>query len=203
MRILVGFEESQTITKALRKLGHQAYSCDLKPASGGYPSWHLEGDIFEFLSRNWDMAILHPPCTYLSSSGLHWNGRIEGRQFKTDYAVAFVEQLRIRSKHIPKVAIENPIGRLSTAWRKPDQIIQPYNFGDDASKATCLWLKELPLLEETEWIAPREVDGKARWANQTDSGQNRLGPSARRAEIRSRTYDGIANAIAEQWTKEL
>jgi hypothetical protein len=141
--------------------------------------------------------IAHPPCTYLCSSGLHWNKRTPGRAAKTEEALEFVQLLM--DAPIPKIAIENPIGCISTRIRKPSQIIQPYHFGDDASKFTCLWLKGLPHLLPTDFVEPRIVNGKRRWANQTDSGQNRLPPSADRWKIRSETYVGIANAMAKQW----
>ena len=148
-------------------------------------------------SPKWDLMIAHPPCTYLSSSGLHWNKRVPGRQAKTDQAVQFVQDLL--SAPISRIAIENPVGRISTAIRPPDQFIHPHEFGHDASKRTGLWLKGLPNLIGTKNISPRFVDGRARWANQTDSGQNRLGPSADRWKKRSETYEGIAAAMATQW----
>lgn len=135
--------------------------------------------------------IAHPPCTYLASSGLHWNKRVPGRAQKTEEAIDFVRLLL--AAPIPHIALENPIGCISTHLRKPDQIIQPWMFGDDASKATCLWLKNLPPL------MPTTVIRKARYANQTASGQNKLGPSADRAKVRSLTYAGIAAAMADQW----
>jgi hypothetical protein len=141
--------------------------------------------------------IAHPPCTYLCSSGLHWNKRRPERVQQTEKALEFVRLLM--DARIPRIAIENPIGCISTRIRKPDQIIQPWQFGHDASKATGLWLKGLPLLAPTALVAGRVVDGKRRWANQTDSGQNRLPPSADRWKLRSATYQGIANAMAAQW----
>jgi len=140
---------------------------------------------------HWDLMICHPPCTYLSSSGLHWNKRIAGREKLTEDALEFVKVLL--NAPIKKIALENPIGRISTAIRKPDQIIQPWMFGEDASKQTCLWLKGLPKLEPTNIIK------KTRYANQTPSGQNNLGPSKDRWKIRSLTYSGIAKAMADQW----
>lgn len=146
---------------------------------------------------HWDLMVAHPPCTYLSSSGLHWNKRDPSRAKKTEEALEFVRLLLGAS--IPRIALENPVGRIGTAIRKADQIIQPWQFGDDASKSTCLWLKGLPPLQPTKIIEPRIVNGKKRWSNQTDSGQNRLGPSEDRWKIRSETYLGIAEAMAEQW----
>lgn len=199
MKILIACEESQTICKALRVVGHEAYSCDVIPCSGGFPDWHIQEDALKVAYRgDWDMMIAHPPCTYLSVSGLHWNKKQPERALKTEEALDFVRFLM----HAPieRIAIENPVSCISSRIRKPDQIIQPYEFGDDASKKTCLWLKNLPLLKGTEYVAPRiTADGKQRWANQTDSGQNKLGPSPDRAKLRSKTYQGIADAIADQW----
>lgn len=141
--------------------------------------------------------IAHPPCTYLCSSGLHWNRRRPEREKQTHEALIFVCQLL--DAPIPRICVENPVGCISTKIRRQDQIIQPYEFGNDASKRTCLWLKNLPLLVPTQYVQPRLVSGKPRWANQTDSGQNRLGPSADRWALRSITYPGIAAAMAEQW----
>ena len=151
---------------------------------------------------HWDLMIAHPPCTYLCSSGLHWNKRKPERQQKTEEALEFVKLLM--NAPIQKIAIENPIGCIGTRIRKADQIIQPYQFGEDASKSTCLWLKDLPKLKPTKLIAPRIIVGRygfttKRWGNQTDSGQNRLGPSEDRWKIRSATYRGIADAMADQW----
>ena len=198
MKILVACEESQRVCLAFRKLGHDAYSCDTQTCSGGYPQYHIQGDALDAIkSRNWDMIIAFPPCTYLCSSGLHWNKRKPNRAKLTDAAFDFVMQ--IATANCPKIAIENPVGCISTMWRKPDQIIQPYNFGHDASKQTCLWLKGLPLLKNTQYVEPRYVNGLPRWANQYDDGQNKLGFSKDRAKLRSKTYLGIAAAMAEQW----
>ena len=141
--------------------------------------------------------VAHPPCTYLSSSGLHWNKRVAGRPALTEEALAFVRELL--DAPIAMIALENPIGCISSRIRRPDQIIQPHQFGADASKATCLWLKNLPLLRPTQLVEPRIVNGRPRWGNQTDSGQNRLGPSVDRWAKRSETYPGIAEAMADQW----
>jgi hypothetical protein len=184
------------VRDAFRAAGHDAWSCDLLPCDAD-PAFHIQGDVVPLLGQGWDLMVAHPPCTYLCSSGLHWNKRVEGRQAKTEAALDFVRTLL--SCPIPRVAIENPVGCISTRIRKPDQTIQPWQFGHDASKATCLWLKGLPLLRPTAIISPRMVAGKPRWANQTDSGQNRLGPSADRWKVRSETYSGIATAIAQQW----
>lgn len=148
-------------------------------------------------SPHWDLMIAHPPCTYLCSSGLHWNTRVPGREEKTQESLDFVRKLM--DAPIDRIAIENPIGRIGTAIRPADQVIQPWQFGHDASKQTALWLKNLPPLKPTKIVEPRIVNGKKRWANQTDSGQNRLGPSEDRWKLRSVTYQGIAEAMANQW----
>jgi hypothetical protein len=198
MRVLIGCESSGSVRRAFRALGHDAWSCDLLPADDASPH-HLQCDVLTVLDAGWDLAIFHPTCTYLCSSGLHWNKRVAGRAGKTLEALEFVRRLLAAS--IPKIALENPIGCISTQIRKSDQTIQPWQFGDDASKATCLWLKGLPLLAPTANVPPRIVNGKKRWANQTDSGQNKLAPSADRWKLRSKTYQGIAEAMAEQWSK--
>lgn len=149
------------------------------------------------MDKGWDLMIAHPPCIYLCSSGLHWNKRRPEREKLTEEALDFVRLFFDSS--IEKVCIENPIGRIGTAIRKADQVIQPYQYGHDASKRTALWLKNLPLLQPTALVLPRMVNGKLRWANQTDSGQNRLPPSDHRSMDRSRTYEGIAKAMADQW----
>lgn len=202
MRVLVACEFSGVVRRAFRALGHDAWSCDLLPAEDG-DSAHFRDDIFHVLARNawqWDLMIAHPPCTYLSVSGLHWNKRNPERSEKTEDALDFVRALM--ATPIDRICIENPVSCISTRIRKPDQIIQPYQFGHDASKQTCLWLKGLPRLEvlpQSAWVSPRVVNGKKRWANQTDSGQNRLSPSENRWKERSKTYEGIAAAFAYQW----
>ena len=196
MKVLVACEYSGTVRDAFISRGHEAISCDLLPTDVEGP--HYQGDVFDIINDGWDLMIAHPPCTYLCSSGLHWNKRTPGRQEKTDEALEFVRKLL--EAPIEKIALENPIGCISTKIRKPSQTIQPWQFGHDASKATCLWLKNLPLLTPTQLVAPRIVDGKKRWGNQTDSGQNKLPPSEDRWKIRSETYRGIAEAMADQWS---
>lgn len=196
MRVLVGCESSGTVREAFAKLGHDAWSCDFLPSE--LPGQHYQGDVMDMLSEKWDIAIFHPPCTYLSVSGLHWNGRVPGRAEKTEEALAFVRTLL--NANVPHIALENPVSAISSRIRKPDQIIQPHQFGHDASKKTCLWLKNLPKLTATGAVAPRLVAGKPRWANQTDSGQNKLTPSPDRWKERSKTYEGIASAMASQWS---
>lgn len=223
MRVLVACEFSGTVRDAFAKRGHDAWSCDLLPSET--PGNHIQGDVLEILDDGWDLMIAHPPCTYLCSSGLHWNNKTPGRDELTHEAMIFVLNLMgegFISHDIPKIALENPIGRISTAYRKPDQVIQPYQFGHDASKQTCLWLKGLPLLRPTKNIDPIygcgcghrfelalrkygcpncEGKHKARqiWGNQTPSGQNKLGPSDDRWKERSKTYQGIADAMSDQW----
>lgn len=195
MKVLVGCEFSGIVREAFKARGHDAWSCDLLPTE--LPGQHIQGDVLRILNDGWDLAIFHPPCTYLASSGLHWNKRISGREKLTEESLEFVRALL--NAPIPKIALENPIGRINTAIRKPDQIIQPWMFGHAEAKATCLWLKNLPLLKPTNQLTPRGGDYKRGWDNQTPSGQNKLGPSNDRWKIRSRTYLGIADAFAQQW----
>ena len=195
MKILVACEFSGVVRDAFSKLGHYTVSCDLLPSET--EGNHYRGDVRDILSDGWDLMIAHPPCTYLCSSGLFRNINNPERQKKTDESLEFVHILL--NAPIERIALENPIGCISTQIRKPDQIIQPYQFGEDASKSTCLWLKNLPKLQPTLFVEPRLVNGKKRWGNQTDSGQNRLGPSEDRWKERSRTYKGIAQAMADQW----
>lgn len=196
MRILIGCEFSGVLREAFAAQGHDAWSCDLLPTE--QPGQHIQGNVLDVLNDGWDAAFWFPPCTYLCSSGLHWNTRRPERAAKTETALDFVQQLM--NTPVPFMALENPIGCISTRIRKPDQVVQPYQFGEDASKATCLWLKGLPPLVPTDYVAPRMVNGKPRWSNQTDSGQNRLAPSEKRWMQRSITYQGVANAMAVQWT---
>ena len=195
MRILVACEYSGTVRDAFIRAGHDAMSCDLLPTDA--PGPHYQGDVMDVIGDGFDLMVAHPPCTYLSVSGMHWTTRgLRDHQLTID-ALAFVKLLM--NAPIPHIAIENPVSIISSQIRKPNQIIQPWMFGHDASKKTCLWLKGLPPLTPTQTIAPRMVNGKPRYANQTDSGQNRLAPSADRWKIRSETYSGIADAMAQQW----
>jgi hypothetical protein len=204
MKILVACERSGQVRRAFAKLGHHVVSADIQPAE----DWeytrdrvdcgvHYCGDVRDILDDYWDMLIAFPDCTYLCSSGMHWTTRGLRDKKLTEDALDFVKLLM--GAPIKHKAIENPIGCISTRIRKPDQIIQPWMFGDDASKATCLWLENLPKLEPTNVIEPRIVNGKKRWSNQTDSGQNRLPPSKTRAMDRARTYGGVAQAMADKW----
>ena len=186
MRVLVACEESQAVTIHLRRLGHEAYSADLKPASGGRPEWHILGDVAPLLHEPWDMVIAFPPCTHLAVSGARWwpEKRADGRQQAAERF--FMECV---SANAPRVAVENPVGRMSTVYRGPDQVIHPWQFGHGETKATCLWLRGLPTLESTELSWERE---QRIW---------RMPPSPERSAMRSKTYDGIARAMADQWTR--
>lgn len=211
LSVLVACEESQVVTKAFRKLGHRAYSCDILPESGGHPKWHLPGDALEYAYDNyWDIMIAHPPCTYLAVSGARWlynkdGSRNEERWVKQAEGLAFVKKLM--EAPIEHIAIENPVSVISTQIRKPDQIIQPYMFGDEAMKKTCLWTKNLPNLVPTDIVGKGEMiewidkNGKkkrqAKWYY--DALSKAKTPEERRT-LRSKTFEGIANAMAQQWS---
>lgn len=185
MRVLVACEESQAVTIELRKLGHEACSCDILPCSGGHPEWHLQQDVIPLLQEQWDMIIAFPPCTHLAVSGAAWfeQKRKDGRQQQgIDFFMEFT-----KLDHVPRVVIENPIGIMSRHYRKPDQIIQPWMFGHGETKATCLWIKGLPLLKPTEIVSGRD---QRIW---------RMAPGPERQKLRSKTFEGIAKAMAEQW----
>lgn len=196
--VLVACERSGIVSAAFRAQGVEAFSCDLEgPAETADPAWHIVGDVYAVLQQApWQLLIFHPPCTYLCSSGLHWNKRRPERASLTETAFAFAvtvfEQAKVRY-----AAMENPVGCLSTRYRKPDQILQPWQFGDDASKATCLWLRNLPPLSPLE--LPLPGNHHTIRSNQTLSGANKLSPSADRAYLRARTYPGIARAMAFHW----
>ena len=203
MSILIACEESQTVCTAFRALGHEAYSNDIIECSGEHPEWHLKMDVFDAISlREWDMMIAHPPCTYLAVSGIHWNNKKEGRKQKTEEALLFVK--RLMDVDIPKICIENPISIISSRIGKPSQIIRPYQFGDDSTKATCLWLKNLPKLTSTNIITPSKhitKSGKVydKWWFDTCLISN----LQERAKIRSKTFRGIANAMSTQWGRDI
>jgi len=199
VRVLVACEYSGTVRDAFLEAGHDAMSCDLLPSQT--PGPHYQGDVRDILNCGWDLMVAHPPCTYLSVSGMHWTTRGLRDPQLTEDALAFVRELLGAPIH--HIALENPVSVISSRIRKPDQIIQPWWFGEDASKKTCLWLHNLPPLIPTQYVPPRMVGNKARWANQTDSGQNRLGPSVDRWKIRSSTYPGIAKAMAKQWPEHI
>lgn len=184
MKILVACEESQAVTIELRRQGHEAYSCDIIPCSGGHPEWHLQVDALELLKMKWDMIIAFPPCTNLAVSGARYfrEKQADGRQ---QASIEFFMQFA--NADCKRIAIENPIGIMSTRYRKPDQIIQPWQFGHGETKATCLWLKGLPKLQSTDIVTGRE---QRIW---------KMPPGPERAKLRSKTYLGIARAMAEQW----
>jgi hypothetical protein len=197
MRILIACEFSGIVREAFAKRGHDAWSCDLLLTE--VPGQHIQDDVLKHLDDGWNLMIAHPPCTYLSLAGLHWNNRIAGRTEKTAEALRFVKALFYAQ--IPKICLENPVGAISKHIRKPDQMIQPWQFGHPESKLTCLWLKGLPKLKPTNILEPEDfqLNGRPRWKNQTPTGQNKLGPSPNRWKKRSRTYQGIADAMATQW----
>jgi hypothetical protein len=217
MKVLIACEYSGRVRDAFIAKGHDAISCDLMPTDS--PGPHYQGDVFDIINDGFDLMIAHPPCTYLSVSGMHWTKRgLRDPQLTID-ALNFVKKLM--DAPMAKICIENPVSVISSEIRKPDQIIQPWMFGENASKKTCLWLKGLAPLKQTKIIEPRLVccgieiknadkygcancNGAKkplqRWGNQTNSGQNVLPPSADRWKLRSTTYQGIANAMAEQWS---
>ena len=205
-KILVACEESQSVTKILRELGHQAFSCDILPCSGGHPEWHYQQDVFEVINLGWDLMIAHPPCTYLSVSGARHLYNKDGSKNLERYAnqklaLDFVQALM--DAPIEKIAIENPVSVISSQIRKPDQIIQPYMFGDEATKTTCLWLKNLPKLVSTNIVGKGErtvfKSGKSHPKWYADALANSKTPGERRT-LRSKTFEGIARAMATQWT---
>ena len=231
MKILIACEESQAVTKEFRKNGHEAYSCDLLPSSGGHPEWHFKTDVFEIIENkggvlengdeayvdgNWDMMIAHPPCTYLSVSGAQWYYHPDDKHLSTEKrrphpkfpnrakhreeAVKFF--LDLANAPIDKIAVENPVSIISSRWRKPDQIVQPYMFGDEATKTTCLWLKNLPQLLPTEIVGKGErikfKSGKSQPKWYSDALVKAKTPEERRT-LRSKTFPGFAKAMAEQW----
>ena len=199
MKILVACEESQATTNELRKLGHEAYSCDVEPCSGGHPEWHLQQDVTEVLKQDWDMIIAHPPCTFLTNSGVSWltgKNAKPGRWEELDKGAAFFKMFL--DHPCEKIAIENPIMHkyaIERIGRKHDCLVQPYQFGHTERKATCFWLKGLPPLAETNNVKA-EMDKLPKREQQK---LHYLPPSADRAKLRSKTYPGIAKAMAEQW----
>lgn len=249
MNILVACEESQAVTKELRRLGHNAFSCDITECSGGHPEWHIQQDVLKILNPSyqtgfaatnngakysswygikfttcdgnihdfrgrWDMIIAFPPCTYLTVAGNRYfnverygdkaRERIKLSNEAADFFMQFV------NADCERIAIENPVGRMNTLYRKPDQIIHPFNFGHPVSKKTCLWLKGLPLLEHTEEVEPEVIHSKGKsggysgpsWYVTDDDGKILSWKDPRTARARSKTYSGIAKAMAEQWAGE-
>jgi len=215
MKVLIACEESQEVCKAFRAKGHEAYSCDIQDCSGGHPEWHIKGDVLAILNQGWDLIIAHPPCTYLSASGAKWYYHPEDKHLPTyrrrphpkfpnrhqDRCRAIAFFLTIINADCPKIAVENPIGIMSSIYGKPNQIIQPYEYGHEASKATCLWLKGLPNLVPTNIVSRGEFvtfkSGKkmAKWYSEALSHD-----AATRAKIRNKTFRGIAEAMANQWS---
>jgi hypothetical protein len=215
MRVLVACEESQAVTIEFRKLGHEAFSCDIIDCSGGHPEWHLKQDVFEVIDMGWDMMIAFPPCTYLTLTGNKWMKPEFATRFPTrlkdrENAISFF--LMLANANIEKIAIENPIGIMSTHYKKPNQIIQPYYFGDKAQKTTCLWLKNLPPLfhvKQNDLFNDKITHVENESIRVSKSG-NRMGEwyyqtgmiplkDGLRAKARSKTFPGIAKAMAEQW----
>jgi site-specific DNA-cytosine methylase len=214
MKILLACEESQAVCIEMRKRGHEAFSCDILPCSGGYPEWHIQGDVLEVITQGFDMMIAFPPCTHLAVSGAAWfeQKRKDGRQ---QQAIDFF--MKLVNAPIDKIAIENPVGIMSKIYRKPDQVIQPYFFGDPHQKTTCLWLKNLPPLyhnaepnlfdqvvthvgkgEFYEWVDKKGVSKRqALWFAQAKGFGGKA--SKEYGKIRSKTFPGIARAIATQW----
>lgn len=216
-RVLIACEESQTVCKAFRALGHEAFSCDLLPCSGGHPEWHYQQDVFEVIDKySWDLMIAHPPCTFLSVSGAQWYYHPEDKELPKDQrrphpkyptrakdrddAVEFF--LKLANANVPRIAIENPVGVISSLWKKPEQIIQPYHFGDEATKTTCLWLVNLPLLKHTNVVGKGErtvfASGKSHPKWYADA-LAKAKTKAERQTLRSKTFQGIADAMAMQW----
>ena len=185
LKVLVACEESQEVCKAFRELGHEAYSCDLQDCSGGHPEWHIKADALEIIKIKWDLIIAHPPCTDLAVSGARWfkEKQADGRQQKSiEFFMKFI------NADCERIAVENPVCIMSSVYRKPDQIIQPWMFGHGEMKTTCLWLKGLPPLMPTDIVEGRE---QKCW---------KMAPGPDRAKLRSRTYPGIGRAMADQWS---
>jgi site-specific DNA-cytosine methylase len=189
MRVLIACEYSGAVRDAFVKNGHDAMSCDLLPTD--VPGNHYQGDVFDVINDGWDLMIAHPPCTHLAVSGARW---FKDKVKEQAESLEFVR--RLMDAPIDKIVIENPISIISSRIRKPEQIIQPWMFGHPEAKATCLWLKGLPTLSATDVLTKPEC---GYWSNQTPSGQNKLGPSKDRWKERSKTYQGIATAMANQW----
>lgn len=218
MKILIACEESQEVCKAFRSLGYCAYSCDIIPCSGGHPEWHIQGDVMSYIHDEWDMVIAFPPCTYLTNAGTrHFSLRVnpvhkvlERKRLRSIAADFF---MGIINSQCEKIAVENPVGYMNRYYRKPDQIIHPYYFGDPAQKRTCLWLKGLPKLtyEKTIIEKPKPIyycqgeklkNKPIGWCEALKTGKGR-GTQEERAKARSKTFPGIAKAMAEQWGKYL
>ena len=221
LNVLIACEESQRVCIEMRRLGHRAFSCDILPCSGGHPEWHIQGDVLPLLNGDctfqtmdgrthtqrgrWDLIIAHPPCTNLAVSGARYfaQKQKDGRQQKS--IVFFMQMALANCDHI---AVENPVCIMSSAWRKPDQIIQPFQFGHPVSKKTCLWLKGLPHLMSTETVKPEIIHSAGKsggysgnlWHVKDENGKILSWSDPRTARARSKTFPGIARAMAEQWT---
>lgn len=200
LKVLIGCEESQEVCKAFRLLGHEAYSNDLIECSGGHPEWHLQMDVFEAIKlKQWDLAIFHPTCTYLTISANKWykdqplrkSGTLVGAERRVARVEAIDFFMKLYNCEIPHIAVENPIGVMSTEFRKPDQVLQPWMFGHGETKATCLWLRGLPKLVPSNIVAGREQK------------MHLLPKTKDRAKLRSKTYSGIAEQMAVQWSQYL
>lgn len=211
MKVLVACEESQAVMTEFRRLGHEAYSCDIEPASGDYPLFHLQQDVTELLKEHWDMIIAFPPCTYLTNAGTrHFSRRINSeykvleREAKREEAAKFF--MLFADADCEKIVVENPVGYMNSTFRKPDQIIHPYYFGDNAKKRTCLWLKGLPILQPTNmlpepkpmYICQGELS-KGKKIGWCEGIRGTTGGQKGRAKARSKTFPGIAKAMADQW----
>lgn len=235
LNVLVACEESQRVCSEFRRLGHNAYSCDLLECSGGHPEWHFHQDVLEviknkggrlqngkemYIDGDWDIMIAHPPCTYLAVSGARWyyhpddkdlpmeqrrpHPRFPNRAKDREEGAAFF--MALINAPIEHIAVENPIGIMNTRYRKPDQVVQPYYFGDEASKSTCLWLKNLPPLEKTnvvgtgEWV---ELSSGKRLPKWYSDALTKAKTAEERRNLRSKTFPGFAKAMAEQWSEVL
>jgi hypothetical protein len=219
-KILIACEESQAVCKQFRALGYEAYSCDILPESGGHPEWHIQDDVFNVINQGWDMMIAFPPCTYLSVSGAQWYYHpvdkdlpIEQRRPHPKYPNRNQDRqdakeffIRLYNSNIKHIAIENPVGIMNTHFMKPTQIILPWMFGDEATKTTCLWLKNLPELQATNIVGKGErtvfASGKSHPKWYAEALAKAKTPEERR-NLRSKTFLGIAKAMAEQWSKIL
>ena len=220
MRILVACEESQRVTTELRNLGHEAYSCDIQPCSGGHKEWHIQQNVLPLLDGHcsfrtmdglvhtldakWDLIIAHPPCTYLTVTGNRWFNEErygdKARKRKQDREEAIQFFLAFANADCDRIAIENPVGVMSTHFRKPDQTVHPYMFGDPERKATCFWLKGLPLLQPTNVVEPVVIQFKNGKGTDSPWHLNTISlPPAERSKARSKTFPGMAKAMAEQW----
>jgi len=202
-KVLIACEESQTVVKEFRRMGHEAFSCDILPCSGGHPEWHFQQDVTELLNQDWDMIIAHPPCTYLSNSGVSWLTGKKAKPGRWEQMREGAEFFKIFLDHrCEKIAIENPIMHkyaVEIIGKNYDQLIQPYMFGHLERKATCLWLKGLPPLKET----CNRKEEMQRLPKREAQRLHYLPPSADRARLRSKTFEGIARAMAEQWGGEI